>query len=85
MASMYNDIFSACIIFITLPVTVANAERSFSKLKIIKNYLRNSMSQDRLTNISILNIERGRTKELDINKIIQIFATKKARKQNFLK
>ncbi|KAL4126545.1 hypothetical protein QTP88_010766 [Uroleucon formosanum] len=85
VASIYKDIFSACIIFLTLPVTVANAERSFSKLKIIKNYLRNSMLQVRLTNISILNIERNRTNELDINKIIYDFANNKARKKNFLK
>lgn len=31
MACMYNDIFSAYIIFLTLPVTVANAKQSFSK------------------------------------------------------
>lgn len=31
-------------ILLTIPVSVASAERSFSKLKIIKNYLRNSMS-----------------------------------------
>lgn len=84
VASTYNDILSACIIFITLPVTVAAAERSFSKLKIIKNYLRNSISQDRLTNISILNIERNRTNEIDVSKLINDFANKKARKHNFL-
>ena len=63
---------------------MATAERSFSKLKIIKNYLRNSISQDRLTNISILNIERNRTKELAVSKLIDDFANKKARKHNFL-
>jgi len=52
---------------------------------MIKNYLRNSMQQVRLTNISILNIERNRTNELDINKIINDFANSKARKKNFLK
>ncbi|XP_074305332.1 uncharacterized protein LOC141640427 [Silene latifolia] len=31
-------------IFLTVPVTVASAERSFSKLKLIKNYLRSSMN-----------------------------------------
>lgn len=31
---------------------------SFSKLKLIKNYLRNAISQDRLSNIAILNIEK---------------------------
>lgn len=34
-------------IFLTIPVSVASGERSFSKLKIIKNYLQNSMNQDR--------------------------------------
>jgi len=85
MASLFKDILTACIIFISLPVTVASAERSFSKLKIIKNYLRNSMGQERLSNISILNIERSRTHELNVNKIIDDFANKKARKKNFCK
>ncbi|KAF0753926.1 zinc finger MYM-type protein 1-like [Aphis craccivora] len=34
------------IIYFTLPVTVTTAERSFLKLKIIKNYLRNSIGQN---------------------------------------
>ena len=36
-------------IYCTLPVTVAEAERSFSVLKRIKNYLRSTMWQMRLT------------------------------------
>lgn len=42
----------------------------FSKLKIIKNYLRNSNNEDRLSNIAILDIKKQRTQELDINKLI---------------
>lgn len=64
-------------------MTVASAERSFSKLLLIKNYLRNSISQDQLTNISILNIERGRTEELDVEKLIVAFANQKAEKKFF--
>ncbi|KAL4097878.1 hypothetical protein QTP88_022581 [Uroleucon formosanum] len=84
MACSFPDVLTACLIFLTIPVTVASAERSFSKLKLIKNYLRNSMSQNRLSNIAILNIERSRTDELDIEKIIDNFANAKARKKNFL-
>ena len=52
---------NACIAFrilLTILVTVASAERSFSKLKLIKSYLRSTMSQERLSGLSILLIER---------------------------
>ena len=42
---------NACIayrILLTVPINVASAERSFSKLKLIKSYLRSTMSQERL-------------------------------------
>jgi len=32
---------------LTIPVLVASAERSFSKLKLIKSYLRSTMSQQK--------------------------------------
>lgn len=85
IGSLYKDVLTTCVIFTSLPVTVASAERSFSKLKIIKNYLRNSMGKERLTNISILNIERNRTQDLNIDQVIDNFANEKARKKNFLK
>lgn len=84
MACSFPDNLTACLIFLTILVTVASAERSFSKFKIVKNYLKNSMSQDRLSNIAILNIERSRSDELDIEKIIDNFANAKARKKNVL-
>lgn len=85
LASSFHDVFTLCLIFLTIPVTVASAERSFSKLKLIKNYLRNSISQDRLTNIAVLNIEKEKTAELEIDKIINDFANLKSRRKNFLK
>ncbi|KAL4091822.1 hypothetical protein QTP88_026444 [Uroleucon formosanum] len=57
LCTTFFVVLSACIIYLTLPVTIASAERSFSKLKLIKNYLRNNMGQDRLSNIAVLNIE----------------------------
>lgn len=41
----YPDVSTAFILYLTLPIMVAAAERSFSKLKIIKNYLRNRMTK----------------------------------------
>ena len=39
-------------IFLTIPATVASAERFFSKLKLVKNYLRSSMTQTRLVDLA---------------------------------
>jgi len=52
------ELVTACVLFMTLPVTVATAERSFSKLKIIKTYLRSTMSQERLDGLAIISIEQ---------------------------
>ncbi|XP_065675709.1 uncharacterized protein LOC136091917 [Hydra vulgaris] len=44
-------------ILLTQPVSVASGEHSFSKLKLIKDYLRSTMSQNRLTGFSLISIK----------------------------
>ena len=81
-----NDLFDtfpnisiALRILLTLPISVASGERSFSKLKLIKNYLRSSMSQERLNNLAIISIESEICEELNMDEIIKDFVTMKAR------
>ncbi|CAH9100991.1 unnamed protein product [Cuscuta epithymum] len=62
-------------ILLTVPVTVATAERSFSKLKILKNYLRSTMSQERLNGLAILSIEHNVLEKLDYDAIVDDFAS----------
>lgn len=69
-------------IFLSIMVSNASAERSFSKLKIIKSELRNAMKQDRLSNLSLLSIENELLKELDFNDVIDDFASKKCRRKH---
>lgn len=77
MTSFYYDIFNDCIIFLTLLITETDEKKCFlSKLQIIKNYLRKPLLQDRFTNISLLNIERNRTKECNLDQIVNAFANK---------
>lgn len=45
-------------LILIIPTTNACAERSFSTLKRIKTYLRNSLSQKRLSALSYLSIEK---------------------------
>ena len=67
-------------IFLTIPVTVATGERSFSKLSLVKNKLRNSSTQERVVSLSSLSIESELARTIDFTKIIDTFANMKARK-----
>ncbi|XP_054276742.1 52 kDa repressor of the inhibitor of the protein kinase-like [Macrosteles quadrilineatus] len=80
----YPNVEISLRIFLTMPVSVASCERSFSKLKIIKNYLRSSMCETRLTNLAILSIEYDRASKIDFNEVINKFALVKARKVQLL-
>jgi hypothetical protein len=56
LQTLFPNVCTALRIFCTMPVTVAEAERSFSKLKLIKSYLRSTMTQGRLSDLGILSI-----------------------------
>ena len=67
-------------IFLTIAVSVATCERSFSKLNLINNYLRSSMGTLRLRNLVTLSIEQQLTDEINFDIATEEFANKKARK-----
>ncbi|MBK5646616.1 MAG: hAT transposon family protein, partial [Acinetobacter sp.] len=67
-------------ILLTIPVTTTGSEQSFSKLKIIKNYLRSTMTQERLSNLTLLSIEHKICENLNLTNLINEFAEMKARK-----
>lgn len=80
-ADCYPNISIAYRILFTMPVTVASAERSFSKLKLLKNHLRSTMSQERLNGLATLCIEKKLLDEIDINTIINDFASRNVRRK----
>ena len=79
----FPNVFIALRIYLTMPITVASGERSFSKLKLIKTYLRSTVSQERLNSLSMLSIESEIAKAIDFENILNDFANKKARKVFF--
>ena len=60
--------------------SVAIAGRSFSKLKFIKSYLRSSILQGRLSNLSLISIECETIEKIDFDQAMSNFASAKARK-----
>ncbi|KAF5814012.1 putative HAT dimerization domain-containing protein [Helianthus annuus] len=67
-------------LLLTIPVTVASAERSFSKLKLLKTYLRSTMSQERLNGLATISIESEILDTMDYKELIESFASKNARR-----
>ncbi|XP_011170408.3 zinc finger MYM-type protein 1-like [Solenopsis invicta] len=81
-----DDVFpNLCValqILLTIAVSIASCERSFSKLKLILSYLRTSMGQNRLSDLALLSIEKETLDLVDFNEVIDKFAITKARKIN---
>ena len=66
------------------PVTTATVERSFSNLRKLKTWLRSTISEDRLTCLSLLAINNEKLSLNDAPEILNRFATKKARRLGLL-
>ena len=61
-------------LFLSLMVTNCSGERSFSRLNSIKNKLRSTMSQERLSALSILCIESDKLKQINFDELLHDFA-----------
>ncbi|KAG2597559.1 hypothetical protein PVAP13_5KG132507 [Panicum virgatum] len=81
----YPNVSIAYRILLTVPVTVASAERSFSKLKLLRNCLRTTMLQERLNGLTMCSIEKDILDNLDLDTIINDFASRNARRIFFVK
>lgn len=66
LLDLYGNLSIALRLLLTLPVTVASGERSFSALKLIKTYLRSTMSQERLSGLALISIEHKVRRSLDL-------------------
>ncbi|KAK2430351.1 zinc finger MYM-type protein [Trifolium repens] len=75
----------AYIILLTIHVTVASVERSFLKLKLLKSYLRFTMLQERLNGLAMIAIENDLLENRQYEELVDEFASKNARNENFFK
>jgi hypothetical protein len=64
-----------------MPSSSATAERSLSAMKRIKNYLRSTMGNDHLSSLALLRVHREI--EIDVERVIELFASLKNRKLVF--
>ena len=77
---LYSSLAVLIQILATLPVTTATNKRSFSAIKYLKKYLRNTMKEVRLNGLALLYVYRDFS--LDFEQIIAEFS-RKNRRLNF--
>lgn len=61
-------------IALTIVVSTAECERSFSTLKRTKTYLRSTMSEQRLVDLAVLSIEKELSLKLSLDEVVDAFA-----------
>lgn len=73
---VFFELFRLCKIAVTLPVSSASCQRSFSTLKLIKKktFLRSTTTDMRLSDLGVLSIESRRSKTLDLDVFVDRFA-----------
>ena len=80
LQSTFPNVEIALRMYLVLMSTNCTSERTFSKMKLIKNRLRATMTSERLSDLALLSIESDVLREIQFDDILNDFATRKARK-----
>ena len=70
-------------LYLTFPVTTSTAERSFSSLRRLKTFLRNTMTSCRLNNLFLMYVHQDMTDSLDLCKIARDFVSVNSRRKHY--
>lgn len=84
LQNVFPNVESILRLFLSLMITNCSGERSFSRLKFIKNVHRSTMSQHRLGDLTVLSIECQILRDLSFDAIVSDFVDKKMRQKTFL-
>ena len=67
---LFPNVEIALRMYLVLVVSKFSAKRSFSKLKLIKNWLRTSMCNDRLSRLALMSIEADILREINFEDVV---------------
>ena len=81
--SLCPEVHTLLKLYMTVPVTTATAERTFSTMRRIKTYLRSTMTQERLNHSFMLNAHKSRVDSLDLVQIAKSFISVNERRCAF--
>jgi hypothetical protein len=81
---VYDEIHKLILLYLTVPLSNASAERSFSCLRRVKTYLRNRLTQEHLNHHMILNdlnVHKGLTDSIELKTVATEFVRKNERRR----
>ena len=73
---IYSNVKLLMKLIIVRPTSSVDCERSFSNMRIVNNWLRNSMEQKRLNSLMICSIHSETLNELNIDEFMSSFVKK---------
>ena len=73
--TFYSEVCGIAQLIVVMPATNAVSEGSFSVMRRIKSYLRNTMGQARLNHVIVLNIYKEKLDALDLTPIANEFVS----------
>ncbi|XP_019173893.1 PREDICTED: zinc finger MYM-type protein 1-like [Ipomoea nil] len=82
-SNIYPLVFRVVTLILTLPVSTATTERSFSAINIVKTTLRNKMEDEFLSDCLLVYIEKQIAKQFSIDSIIDDFRDMQERRSKF--
>jgi len=78
---LFTEVTKLIRLCLTIPVSSATAERSFSALRRLKTFTRSTMNASRLTHLALLHVHQDRTDKLDLNDLCKTFVKSNERRQ----
>jgi len=81
-ADIYPNVYILLTVLVTLPVSTATSERSFSTMRRLKTYLRSSSGNERMTGLALLSIHEDR--QIDREKIMNDFVASSNCRSHFV-
>ena len=73
LASLHPNLHRLICIAATIPVTIASCERCHSKVKIVNNYMRVTMAEDRLQSLVLISSERDLAEDIKLDCLVDVF------------
>ena len=82
--TIFSQVCALVKTLLTVPVTTATAECSFSALRRLKTFLRSSMLQTTLNYVMLLHVHKEKTDELDLLQIANNFVSINDRRKKII-